>query len=130
MLWLWLIALIRIRQGLEHFPIGHTCMHYTPSRGIRNSLGSIQRNRDDTKHTYVVHVIIPWEPVLDESVMILDPGVGPISSSNVMKNHLYMEEVIITVLIYGSSHSVSQESFMMCGSSSLVKSKLLFHNEY
>lgn len=68
-------------------------MHYTPSRGIRGSLGSIQRNRDDTKHTYGVHVIIPWEPVLDESVMILDPGIGPISVEH------YEES-----LIYGRSH--------------------------
>lgn len=93
MLWLRLIELIRIKQGLEHFPKGHTRMHYTPRRGIRNSLGSIQRNRDDTKHTCGVHVIVPWEPALDEPVMILDPGVGPISVER------YEES-----LMYGRSH--------------------------
>lgn len=39
MLWLWLIELIRIRQGLKHFCLGHTHIHCTTGQGIQNSLG-------------------------------------------------------------------------------------------
>jgi len=49
------------------------------SQSIQNSLGSLQRKWDYTKCTYGVNVIIPWEPVLEEFMMNLDPVIGPIS---------------------------------------------------
>lgn len=93
MWWLWLIVLIRLRQSPMHFPIGHTRMHCMLSQGIRSSLGSLQRNWDSTQRTYGVNVTVPWEPVLDEPTMNLDPGIGVISVSS-------WEES----LIHGRSH--------------------------
>lgn len=57
-------------------------MHCMLSQGIRSSLGSLQRNWDSTQRTYGVNVTVPWEPVLDEPTMNLDPGIGVISVSS------------------------------------------------
>lgn len=46
MLWLWLVVLIRRRQELKHFCIGHAYVHCLPRQGTENSLGSLQRNHN------------------------------------------------------------------------------------
>lgn len=83
-----------MRQGLKYFPIGHTCMLCTPSQGIRDNLVSLQRTWNCTKFTYGVHVIIPWEPDLDEPMINLNQVLDKFLYE-VMKNHLCIEVIFV-----------------------------------